>query len=97
MTPEDKLAARRARWDKIQRDGIWRFVLREGVLKWGLGTAVLWVVAMSVVTSGNVDYMLMVPLSLVAFPIGGFFFGVAMWYMLQGLSRLATKLARRKQ
>ena len=97
MTPQEKRAARRARWDRMQRDGIWRFVLKVGVLGWGFGTAVLWLVGMSIVTKGNLDYPLIIPYALVAFPIGGFFFGVIMWYWLRILVRRANKRNQRKQ
>lgn len=96
MTSEEKLAARRARWEKVQQDGIWRFALKEGVFKWGFGTAVLWLVLLSVLTKGEIDYALMIPYALVAFPVGGFFFGVFMWYVLHGLNRLAKRLAQRE-
>ena len=96
MTPEEKLAERQARWEKMQRDGIWRFALREGVLKWGFGTAILWLVLMSVLTKGDFNYVIMIPYALVAFPIAGVFFGIFMWYVLHGLNRLSSKLAQRK-
>ena len=97
MTPNEKLAARRARWEKTQKDGIWRFAFREGVLKWGFGTAVLSLVLMSVFAEGSLDYIVVVPSAFIAFPIGGFFFGVIMWYALLGLNRLANRVAQRKQ
>ena len=93
---EEKLAVRRARWEKMQRDGIWRYALKEGVIKWGFGTAVLWLIFMSIVANGDLIYSVIVPYALVGFPVGGFFFGILMWYSLHGLIRLASKYAARK-
>lgn len=95
-TAEEKLAARQERWKKTQRDGIWRFALIEGVLKWGIGTAILWLVLMTVVSEGGLDYGFYAPYALITFPVGGFFFGIIMWYALHGLNQLAKKLANRK-
>jgi len=93
---DEKLTAQQERWKKIQRDGIWRFVLKEGVLKWGIGTAVLWLVLMSVVSDGGLNYRSLVPRALAAFPIGGLFFGIVMWHTLHRTSRLAKKSGGRK-
>ena len=68
-----------AKWEKIRKGGLLRFVLLWGVLFWGLGTAILYSLFMSLVA--HVDFLGILPISLIAFPIGGIFFGLTVWWL----------------
>lgn len=69
------------RWQTIREQGLLRFVVVHGVLKWGFGTAVLWLLIMSAVTGGQIDYGRVVPTALVVFPLLGVVFGLSLWYV----------------
>jgi hypothetical protein len=51
----------------------------------------LWLVALSVVTQGTIDYAFYIPYALVAFPIGGFFFGIVMWHFFHWFPRFVRQ------
>lgn len=70
-----------ARWTHVRRKGPLRFVLLRGVLGWGLTTALLYSLIMSAVTGANLRLLL--PTSLVLFPVGGLVWGAAMWWFLE--------------
>jgi hypothetical protein len=54
-----------------------RFVFRRGVLGWGVTTAFLWA-AFSALLLGS-PFWRSLAIALVVFPIGGLFFGRALW------------------
>ncbi|MDE2427150.1 MAG: hypothetical protein KGM99_00380 [Burkholderiales bacterium] len=66
------------RWANTRRKGLWRFILMNGVLGWGVTTAILWSIFMSM-TSQNFDFKTRFPLALVIFPLGGIFWGYFVW------------------
>ncbi|MFN8710231.1 MAG: hypothetical protein ACK526_10855 [Planctomyces sp.] len=55
-----------------------QFVKRYGVLGWGVSTAVIWAVLMAAIES-SASLLVLLPIALVLFPIGGYFFGQALW------------------
>jgi hypothetical protein len=55
-----------------------QFVRRYGVLGWGVSTAVIWAVLMVAIES-SASLLVLLPIALVLFPIGGYFFGQALW------------------
>jgi hypothetical protein len=65
-----------------------RFIMVYGVLSWGLLTAIAW----SLVTSklNMAEFLGVLPIALVVFPIGGYFFGAFMWAFTQ---RMRKKVA----
>ena len=70
-----------AKWQEIRERGFWRFVLLRGVLTWGLGTALLYCLIMWLVS--DQDIRLLLPISLVIFPIVGIFWGAFVWWFAE--------------
>lgn len=70
-----------ARWARIRRKGPLRFILLRGVLGWGLVAALVYSLVMWAVAGANLRVLL--PLSMVIFPIGGVLWGAAMWWFLE--------------
>ncbi|MEM6798040.1 MAG: hypothetical protein AAF589_00870 [Planctomycetota bacterium] len=70
--------ARMARWEKTRARGRNRFIRVYGVLGWGVSTAVFWSIFMTFV-QGWERLLQVLPFALVAFPIGGYFFGSWAW------------------
>lgn len=66
------------RWEKTRRMGRPRFVLLVGVLYWGVLTGLLWSVAMAAIQGWD-RLPTLLPIALVGFPVGGFFFGAYVW------------------
>ncbi len=67
----------RKRWADMQRMGRTRFILARGVLAWGLTTAVLYTLLMTLFDDAAPLPTLL--LSLVLFPLGGIGWGALMW------------------
>ena len=72
-----------AKWVQVRNRGMLRFVLVQGCLAWGLGTAVLCSLLMWTFT--DVDITRFAPVALVAFPAGGLLWGAAMWWIVEYL------------
>ena len=70
-----------ARWAKIRRGGALRYILLRGVLGWGLSAALVYSLVMWAATGANLRLLL--PASMVIFPIGGVLWGAAMWWFLE--------------
>jgi len=69
---------RLARWEKIKQCGFWRFVLFRGVLGWGLCTGVIGVIfELGSRKAEAFPWYLILGL----FLVGGFVWGLAMWYV----------------
>ena len=54
-----------------------RYVLSQGVVRWGFITGILWSIAISVRTGKPLASVL--PFALIAFPIGGIIYGLITW------------------
>jgi hypothetical protein len=80
MTPMTEKQA--TRWKKTRQMGRGRYTLIYGVLIWGVATGVIWALAMSAIQGWERLPILLV-LALVAFPIGGIFFGRLMWRIFE--------------
>ncbi len=76
-----------ARWHEIREQGLARFVIVQGVLKWGLGTAMAWLLLMTIFTGGQFDYAAAAPRALIIFPVFGVLFGLSLWFVFQRLDR----------
>ncbi len=57
------------------------YILRYGVLGWGLATGILWSAVMT--WWGPGPFLVYLAIALVLFPIGGWFWGAIMWRMIQ--------------
>ena len=66
------------KWKRIRAQGRNRFIWRQGVLVWGILTGVTWAIVMAA-TRGWEQIHVLLPIALIAFPIGGFFFGLIVW------------------
>lgn len=60
--------------------GKWSYVVKFGVLGWGVSTAILWSVFMHFID--RIPFTESIFLALVLFPIGGLFFGLFMWFFI---------------
>lgn len=66
------------RWANIRRGGRTRYIWVQGVLGWGLSMGIFWPLAMAFVQGWD-RLPIMLPLALIGFPIGGYFFGAWTW------------------
>ena len=67
------------KWEKLRAKGKWNFILKYGVLLWGVGTAVLFSLFFPMVMGGKKPSLPVFALSIVLFPIGGIAWGYFMW------------------
>ena len=80
-----------ARWARIRRKGPLRFILLRGVLGWGLVAALVYSLVMWAVAGANLRVLL--PLSMVIFPIGGVLWGAALsWMTAFGMAPTSDKV-----
>jgi hypothetical protein len=70
------------KWAKLCKLGRTQFVLRYGVLGWGIPTAILFSLIQSYRFGWDGFLFQLLP-ALILFPIGGIFFGRFMWRMLE--------------
>ncbi len=66
------------KWAKIREKGKQRFVLVNGVLGWGVPTAILWAVLMELLDPSENIWVRPI-IALIIFPIAGIAFGHLMW------------------
>ncbi|QZY53623.1 peptidylprolyl isomerase [Crassaminicella profunda] len=78
---------KREAWERTRQKGKSYFIWRKGVLGWGIPTAILFQVSMAILNNGlNIDaftsrkFILNLVTSVIVFPIGGYFWGMWMWY-----------------
>lgn len=72
---------RAQRLERTLAQGRTRFILLRGVLGWGLTTGVAWSVLTSL-TLEDSNLGVALPLALIMFPLGGYFWGAFMWRFL---------------
>ncbi len=84
MTPQQA-----ERWARTRAKGRTRYIWLAGVVSWGLPVAVFWSVAMAAIQGWD-RLWLYHPVALVGFPIGGYWFGSAMWRKLEALYEQST-------
>jgi hypothetical protein len=94
MKPLTKEQAKK--WEKTRRMGRGKYTLIYGMLLWGIPTAILWALAMSAVQGWDRLPLLLV-LALVAFPIGGIFFGRLMWKIFETRYAAAVQKPAKKR
>jgi hypothetical protein len=70
------------KWPKFEKLGRKQFILRYGVLGWGLPVAIGYSVSMAY-QQGWDSFPIFLILSLILFPLGGILFGRLMWWWLQ--------------
>ncbi|QYR19613.1 hypothetical protein KZ483_17105 [Paenibacillus sp. sptzw28] len=71
------------KWEKLRAKGKKNFIIFNGVISWGVPTAILYTFLMSFMENYslrfNRDFFEMLILSIVLFPFGGIFFGLWVW------------------
>ncbi len=72
----------RAKWERVRAKGKRRFVIRRGVLGWGLGTGILSSVLLAVEGAPSFHPWLELPVAMLVFAAGGYFWGSWMWDIL---------------
>ncbi|HLV49163.1 MAG TPA: hypothetical protein VKY35_08895 [Aliidiomarina sp.] len=65
---------------KIIKKGKWSYVLKYGVIGWGLLTAIAFSGVLHFI--GSTPFSETIVFSLIVFPIGGIFWGLFMWFYL---------------
>ena len=71
------------KWEKLREKGKWNYILKYGVMMWGVGTAVLFSLIISFVIERETSFFLILPISLVLFPLGGIAWGAFMWSFIE--------------
>ena len=69
------------RMEKIISKGKWHFVFWRGVVGWGIPTALLFKLIISLI--GDQPFTDGLVTALIIFPIGGIFFGLSMWFVMK--------------
>ncbi len=66
------------KWEVIRNKGKSRSIWIQGVLLWGLSTGVLWAIIMELFSPSE-NPLIRFIVAIIAFPLGGIFFGSWMW------------------
>ena len=69
----------RDKWPQFKELGRKQFVLRYGVLGWGLPVAIGWSLSMAHQNGWNQILFYLIP-ALIVFPLGGILFGRFLWW-----------------
>jgi hypothetical protein len=70
------------KWPEFKKLGRKQFVLRYGVLGWGLPVAIGWSLSMAHQNGWNQFLFFLIP-SLIVFPLGGVLFGRFLWWWVE--------------
>lgn len=77
--------------ERLLEKGMKHYVLKYGVLYWGVSTALLFSVAFTIVMNllldVEVSFFLVLPGALVLFPLGGILWGIRMWSFMESSYR----------
>lgn len=77
--------------ERLMEKGMKHYVLKYGVLYWGVSTALLFSVAFTIVMNMLLDvevsFFLVLPGALVLFPLGGILWGLRMWSFMEDTYR----------
>jgi len=74
-------------WEKWRAKGSWNFVLKVGILGWGLGCAVVFAPLFAWLTGA--PFWPVLGLALILFPVGGSVVGYGLWLLNEWLYRRA--------
>lgn len=78
----------RAKWDRPRAEGKRRFVLRRGVVGWGLSSGLLFAMLSEMDGVQHVhNVWLALPRTILLFLVGGYFWGVSMWSYIERSDR----------
>jgi hypothetical protein len=74
---------KKMKWEKIRAKGKKNFVIFNGVIGWGVPTAILYTILISFMENYSLsfdrDFFELLIISIVLFPIGGVFYGLWVW------------------
>ena len=70
--------AKKKKWAKTREQGRTAYVLKYGVIGWGIPTAVMFSIVLAAIQGWDRIWILLV-VSLIFFPIGGIAFGILTW------------------
>src|SRR5688572_26637056 len=76
----DRVERQLRRWERVRAAGRKRFILLWGVLGWGVSTGLLF--SATIIPSERPSFstaVVTVVVSVILFPLGGFFFGYWLW------------------
>ncbi|MBD0380182.1 hypothetical protein [Paenibacillus sedimenti] len=81
----------RSKWEKLRAKGKKNFIIFNGVIGWGVPTAILFTFLMSFMENYSIrfnqDFFELLIISIVLFPIGGILFGLWVWGWTEKLYR----------
>lgn len=75
------------KWGKLREAGRASFVLRYGVLAWGVTTGLLFTLVRVLEEGAEANVPLTLVSSMLLFPLGGVLWGHAMWWFCEKLRR----------
>jgi len=81
---------RLARWTQTRQMGRTKFIWLRGVLGWGVTTAVLSSLIMTVF-QGFPTFLFRLGIAMILFPIGGYFWGIWVWELAEKQYLAVTK------
>lgn len=74
------------RWEEIRVKGRVNYIINTGIIRWGLGTAILFTIIFTYLQKGgagitfsNNDFVITLLIALIVFSIGGYFWGQWLW------------------
>jgi hypothetical protein len=76
------------RWAATRARGRSRFIWLFGVLGWGIPMVILWTAFM--VRGFGLPSIPVIPFAAIAFPLGGYVWGAAMWWMAEAAFQKAV-------
>lgn len=84
----------REKWEKLRAKGKKKFVIYNGILGWGVPTAILFSLAMTFLDSYSVqidkEFFKLLIISIILFPFGGIFWGLWVWAWSEKLYKANT-------
>jgi uncharacterized membrane protein len=84
---EEKLEARRKKWNEILRQGIWMFAFKTGALQWGGVMSLVFIVTSLFPVKSTINYWVYIPAIIGGCLAVGFLFGLFMWWVLNSLHK----------
>ena len=79
----EKMTKKFEKWEKLREKGKWNYILKYGVMIWGVGTAVFFSLIISFVMERETSFFLILLISLILFPLGGIAWGAFMWSFIE--------------
>jgi hypothetical protein len=78
------------KWKKVRAKGKWHFVLKYGIFFLGVSTAILFILILPMVNK-DVSFIMIFPVSIVLFPLGGLLWGTIMWTLSEHIYKKGKK------